>query len=184
LQELKNIAALAGTDERKLDRSIQNFESFVRRVGAEILRESNSQTPRQLREALLKNLRDEASKDLSRLRGQLAEITTQILPISWYSILSDLNIILGEKPTQRTFSCPPNPQKNRGVVWGTKQYLINSSLCTAAVHANVITFAGGNITVKFHKGMDGDKYLGTEQNGVTSQSWERNWGWFIFVKEQ
>lgn len=184
LQELKNIAALAGTDERKIDLSIKYFGNFVRRVQAEILKESNLETPRQLREALLKNLRDEASRDLSRLRGQLAEIATQIRPISWHSTLSDLNIVLVTLPAKRTFSCPANPNKSHGEIYGTDRYLNISSLCGAAAHKGVITFAGGNITVEFHKGSKGDKYVGSNKNNITSLSWDRDWGWFDFVSEQ
>ncbi len=184
LQELKTTAAQTGTDEYKLRDSIQNFERFVRRVEAEILRESNLETPNQLREALLKNLRDAANGELKRLRDEVARIAKQIRPISWYSILSDLNMVLGAKPARRTFFCPPNPQKSYGSVWGTKSYLINSALCPAAVHAGAITFAGGNITVEFYNGRDGDKYLGSKEYGVTTDSWDRNWGYFIFKGEK
>ncbi len=180
LQELKKAAGQAGPDEPKLDGSIQNFARFIRRIEGEILRESNTPTPRQLREALLKNLRDEANGELKRLRDEVARIAKQIRPISWYSILSDLNMVLGAKPARRTFYCPPNPQKSYGSVWGTKSYLINSALCPAAVHTGVIDFAGGNIIVEFHNGRDGDKYLGSKENGVTTDSWDRNWGYFVF----
>lgn len=183
-QALKKAAAQAGTNERSLDYSIQQFGSFVRRIEAEILRESNSLTPRQLREALLKNLRDEASSDLSRLRGELAKIAEQVRPISWYNAIQDLNIILGELPARRTFFCPANPEGRLSSVevYGTDRYLSSSTLCVAALHDGAVTLAGGNITVEFHKGMKGDKYIGSRRNGVTTESWERPWGYFIFVK--
>lgn len=184
LKGLKTAAALVGTDERKIDYSITTFRNFVRRVQAEILKESNLETPNQLREALLKNLRDEATGESARLSRQLAEIAKQIRPLTWHSTLSDLNIALGTLPAQRTFSCPPNPNKSYGTIYGTDRYLNNSSICGAAAHARATTFAGGNITVEFHKGTKGDKYLGSERNEVKTESWERDWGWFAFVKEE
>lgn len=182
LAELKNTAKQAGEDERNLNRSIRDFEGFGTLLNAEILKESNSETPRPLRKAQLENLRDEASNELQNLRNRFNEIAKQIRPIGWRDDVRAVNIVLGTLPAQRTFFCPANPNKGYGTIYGTDQYLINSSLCGAAVHAGAITFAGGNITVEFHRGIKGDKYLGSKRNGVTTESWERDWGWFVFVR--
>lgn len=56
-----------------------------------------------------------------------------------------------------------------GNVWGTGTYTDDSWLCRAAVHAGVITSAGGNIRAVVAPGAS--SYLGSTQNGVTSYSY-------------
>ena len=184
LADLKNTAAQAGNSETKLNDSIRKFEGFATLVAAEISKERRLPNPRELREVRLKNLRDETDGELLRLRNQFNEVAKQIRTISWWNDHRDLDISLGKLPARRTFFCPSNPQKQFGTlgIWGTDRYLRISKLCTAALHAGAVTLAGGNITVEFHKGMDGDKFLGSRRNGVATESWERNWGWFVFVR--
>lgn len=76
-------------------------------------------------------------------------------------------------------TCPPNGRL--GSVWGSDVYTDDSSVCTAAVHAGVITTAGGPVTVEIRKGQS--SYEGVERNGVQSSSygeWERS---FAFVQQ-
>ena len=55
-------------------------------------------------------------------------------------------------------------------VWGTDVYSDDSSVCTAAVHAGLITFArGGRVVVQIRPGQD--NYSGTTHNGVQSSSY-------------
>ena len=71
-----------------------------------------------------------------------------------------------------TVTCPP--YGTAGTVWGTDTYTNDSSVCTAAVHAGLITFErGGPFTVEVRPGQA--SYLGSHQNGVTSErygSWD------------
>ena len=54
-----------------------------------------------------------------------------------------------------------------GQLWGTDVYTGDSSICTAAVHAGVITLdRGGLVTVELRPGQSA--YKGTTRNGVTS----------------
>jgi hypothetical protein len=78
------------------------------------------------------------------------------------------------------FQCPPDG----GVrpVWGTDIYTSDSSVCTAAVHSGLISFAlGGNVVIENRPGLE--SYVGSYRNGVTSSSypsWVRS---FVFVDD-
>lgn len=55
-------------------------------------------------------------------------------------------------------------------IWGTGTYTGDSSICTAAVHAGLITLAdGGEVTVDVTDGED--SYTGSSANGITSSSY-------------
>jgi hypothetical protein len=67
-----------------------------------------------------------------------------------------------------TLSC--QPYGTPGTVWGSDIYTSDSSVCTAAVHAGLITFEqGGAFVLEAGPGMA--SYRGTQRNGVTTQSW-------------
>ena len=68
------------------------------------------------------------------------------------------------KGSQFTFQCPP--AGFAAPVWGTGIYIEGSSICAAAVHAGVISFDGGIVTVEILPGEMA--YPGSTQNGVTS----------------
>ncbi len=77
--------------------------------------------------------------------------------------------------------CPAGSTGDFTTVWGTDTYTDDSSLCTAAVHAGVITLAGGSIHVEAVAGLDA--YEGSLRNGVESLdygSWGRS---FVFLAE-
>jgi hypothetical protein len=66
------------------------------------------------------------------------------------------------------YTCPPNGTP--GNVWGTDVYTDDSSVCTAAVHAGLITLArGGRVVIEMRGGQD--SYRGTKRNGIESQSY-------------
>ncbi|MBL8682244.1 MAG: hypothetical protein JNK05_23960 [Myxococcales bacterium] len=66
--------------------------------------------------------------------------------------------------------CAPGGEAD--TVWGSGVYTDDSSVCTAAVHAGLVTFErGGVFTVETAPGRD--SYEGTERNGVTTQDFER-----------
>jgi hypothetical protein len=59
---------------------------------------------------------------------------------------------------------------NSGSLWGTDVYTSDSAVCTAAVHAGVISLAeGGTVLVSYAPGQE--SYEGTTQNDITSSSW-------------
>ena len=66
------------------------------------------------------------------------------------------------------YTCPPNGTP--GAVWGTDVYTDDSSVCTAAVHAGLITVAGGgNVTIEMRAGQS--SYAGSTRNGITSSAY-------------
>ena len=68
--------------------------------------------------------------------------------------------------------CPPNGTLSPRV-WGSTIYTDDSSICTAAVHAGLITRAeGGVVRVFLHPGRNG--YVGSGDHDVLS----RSYGWF------
>jgi ABC-type amino acid transport substrate-binding protein len=75
------------------------------------------------------------------------------------------------------FTCPPGGFE--GFVWGTDVYTTGSSVCSAAVHAGLITFAGGSVVIEIRPGLS--FYAGSERNGVSSRD-NNNWDpSFVFV---
>ncbi|MFH2006876.1 MAG: LCCL domain-containing protein [bacterium] len=78
-----------------------------------------------------------------------------------------------------TLSCPAGGQL--GSVWGTGIYTDDSSVCSAAVHAGIITKArGGTVSIEMQPAQG--SYLGSARFGVTSRSWNAWQGSFIFVR--
>lgn len=77
-----------------------------------------------------------------------------------------------------TYTCSPNG--TFAPVWGTDVYTADSSICTAGVHAGLITRAGGTVTIEMRPGQP--SYTGSERNGVTSGSWGQYGASFAIVR--
>ena len=70
--------------------------------------------------------------------------------------------------TVARFTCPPAGEEY--AIWGTAVYTSDSSVCTAAVHSGLLSFAsGGDAIVQVIEGQD--SYIGSTQNGVTSRDY-------------
>jgi hypothetical protein len=55
-------------------------------------------------------------------------------------------------------------------VWGTDIYTLDSSICTAAVHAGKIKLeSGGPVTIEMRPGEK--SYKGSERNGITTRDY-------------
>ena len=74
--------------------------------------------------------------------------------------------------TMLTCSCAARDSAY-GPVWGTDVYTDDSSVCHAAVHAGIIGFDGGVVTVVALPGRS--SYAASERNGVVSSPWA-GWG--------
>ncbi len=102
-------------------------------------------------------------------------MTVTVRMIQWTTKSASFHLKIGARATA---GCPANG--TQATVWGTGAYTDDSSVCTAAVHAGMITQArGGVVTVETTAGRAG--YTGTTQNGVTSAHWGQWRGSFIFV---
>ena len=70
------------------------------------------------------------------------------------------------------YQCPANV--SLGSIWGSGPYTDDSTICTAGVHAGVITqAAGGTVTINISQGLS--SYTSTTQHGVTTSSYGA-WG--------
>jgi hypothetical protein len=72
------------------------------------------------------------------------------------------------------FTVECEPDGVAGSVWGTGTYTDDSSVCTAAVHAGLITLAdGGEVTFRLIPGEE--SYAGSSANGIDSSDYG-SWG--------
>ena len=77
-----------------------------------------------------------------------------------------------------SFSCPADGE-DRGPIWGTGVYTDDSSICTSAVHAGLITFEnGGDVVIRLVPGQG--EYEGSTRNGVMSLDHPEWSGSFVF----
>jgi hypothetical protein len=84
----------------------------------------------------------------------------------------------GRNGTRVTYTCPSYGTAR--TVWGTDVYTDDSSVCTAAVHAGLITLAGGgHVTIEIQPGQR--FYAGSARNGVTSSQYGPWSGSFVVV---
>ncbi len=84
----------------------------------------------------------------------------------------------GKNGASYLYSCPA--KGSVGDVYGTGTYTDDSSVCSAAVHAGLITVAaGGDVTIQIRPGAT--SYSGSTQHGVTSNDWDAFDGSFVFV---
>ena len=74
------------------------------------------------------------------------------------------------------------PEFSLYAVWGTDAYTDDSAICSAAVHAGVITRARGGI-VTIVMGKEGSRFAGSERNGIKSRDWEGWDGTYTFTRE-
>ena len=76
------------------------------------------------------------------------------------------------------YGCPADG--TLGTVWGTDVYTDDSSVCTAGVHAGLISrAAGGTVTIEIRPGQD--SYRGSSRNGVASRDYGQWGGSFVVV---
>lgn len=72
---------------------------------------------------------------------------------------------LGAAGTALTCTCPETGGAGQPV-WGTGPYTADSGICTAALHAGVVTRRGGTVTLRMRPGEA--RYAGATRNGVQS----------------
>ena len=95
--------------------------------------------------------------------------------IDWRANASDMR---GWDGFQATFACPADGQAR--TVWGSGIYTDDSSICNAAVHQGLITFAeGGVVTIEILPGQS--EYLSETRNGLVTRLFGSYSGSFRFV---
>jgi len=96
--------------------------------------------------------------------------------IGWDYGLADLR---GRLDQSFTFTCAPNGQIHN--VWGSDLYTDDSSVCSAAVHAGLITPRdGGRVTVRMISGQGA--YTGSTRNGVSTIGYGSWHGSYMFLR--
>ena len=89
----------------------------------------------------------------------------EITPIAWTTAAVGFKQDVGQI---YKFQCPENGSP--AAVWGSDIYTADSSICTAGVHAGVITLeSGGVVTIEFRPGRS--VYGSTLRNGITSNTY-------------
>jgi hypothetical protein len=84
----------------------------------------------------------------------------------------------GQNGSQFTWDCPK--YGSIGNVYGTDIYTDDSPVCTAAVHAGVISLAGGGlVTIEIRP--DAGSYTGSTRNRITSSSYPAWQGAYVIV---
>jgi hypothetical protein len=84
----------------------------------------------------------------------------------------------GQNGRQLTIGC--SSEGTVYTVWGTGTYTDDSSICTAAVHAGLITLAsGGTVVIEIAPGQA--EYTGSEANGIESLPYGPWDGSYTFV---
>jgi hypothetical protein len=95
-------------------------------------------------------------------------------PTSWETTASSLT---GPDGTTFTLSCTPGGTMHS--VWGSDIYTADSSICTAAVHAGLISYErGGTVTIELRPGRP--IYGNSERNGVATNSYGEYGRSFVF----
>ncbi len=89
----------------------------------------------------------------------------EITPIAWNTVANGFKNDAGQI---YKFRCPEHGVEQ--MIWGSDIYTLDSSICTAAVHAGLFTLAsGGVVTVEFRPGRL--TYGSTVRNGITSRTY-------------
>ena len=89
----------------------------------------------------------------------------EVTPITWTTAGSGFKMETG---LTYKFLCPERGAP--AIIWGSDLYTGDSSICTAAVHAGLITLEkGGEVTIEFKPGKR--IYGSTTRNGITSNTY-------------
>jgi hypothetical protein len=105
-------------------------------------------------------------------------VSFNVGPESWSR---NATVFRGQDGDRITVQCSTNGQL--GGVWGTGTYTDDSSICTAAVHAGIITVdKGGQVVIQIAPGQA--SYSGSVANGITSSSYDSFDGSYTFPKDQ
>jgi hypothetical protein len=95
----------------------------------------------------------------------LVNAADQATPVLWNSSAAIAGFEVGKT---LKFSCPAGGKESN--VWGTDTYTLDSSICTAAVHAGKIQLdAGGLVTLEMRPGEP--SYRGSERNGIKTNDY-------------
>jgi hypothetical protein len=113
------------------------------------------------------------SADINALNILYGQSATQSCP--------DVNVAAYQGQTGAQIRCTCS-SGGGGSVWGTNLYTDDSNICTAAVHAGVMTPSGGAVVLEVQPAQS--IFIGTTRNGVTTSSYGAWPGSFRFIGAQ
>jgi len=103
----------------------------------------------------------------------LVRAADEATPVLWNSTAALGNFEAGKTVK---VSCPANGKESN--VWGTDTYTLDSSICTAAVHAGKIKLeTGGPVTIEMRPGET--SYKGSTRNGIKTNDYEQYGSSFV-----
>ena len=107
----------------------------------------------------------------------------EIPEIGWTSRLTSMGLDKTDNVSKvYDFYCQPAAEKfSHAPIWGTNTYTVNSGICSAAVHAGMISQSGGVVSVELMPGRE--FYTGSSKNEVVSQDRSGTALSFAFVGE-
>ncbi|MEM8674326.1 MAG: LCCL domain-containing protein [Cyanobacteria bacterium P01_G01_bin.67] len=122
----------------------------------------------------------------SSLSGQTVNaqnLENRVPEIGWKSRLNSLGLNKAKNVGKTyDFYCQPASEDfMHGSIWGTNTYTTNSSICSTAVHAGMISESGGFVSIQVIEGQE--FYTGSTKNQIRSEDHAgTNFG-FTFVGE-
>jgi hypothetical protein len=103
-------------------------------------------------------------------------ISSKYIPIDWNDNVARLR---GRLEQDFSFKCAPNGRASS--VWGTDVYTDDSKVCSAGVHAGLITVKdGGVVTLRIKPGEE--YYIGSKRNGISSQKYGQFSSSYTFIE--
>ncbi|MDJ0568617.1 MAG: LCCL domain-containing protein [Pleurocapsa sp. MO_192.B19] len=110
--------------------------------------------------------------------------TNRVHEIGWSSRLSSMGLDKIDNIGQKySFYCQPaSNDLIHSPVWGTEIYTANSSICSTAVHAGMITKEGGKVTLELLEGQS--FYTGSQKNNISSKDHRTTEVSFTFIGEK
>lgn len=117
---------------------------------------------------------DTSVPDTSVVDTTVADTTSDGGSIGWSDTASGLTCAIG---TRYTYACPASG--TAGSLWGSNPYTSDSSICTAGVHAGMISLAsGGSVVIELRAGES--SYPASTAHGISSGFWG-TWSCSYFV---
>jgi hypothetical protein len=156
---LIEVAPADGVDDDVVDRVVEFAETTERPVIEAVTGEAPPAETTTTTERTTTTTADESTTTTTDDEPTVDEL--------WRRTATEFRDQIGE---QFVFECPPGG--TAGSIWGSTEtgYTDDSSVCTAAVHAGVITLTrGGDVLIQMVEGADA--YESVEANGITSSEW-------------
>ena len=116
--------------------------------------------------------------------GAEAAVRTPDAPrLDWQTKLQHFQVDKKAFVGQRfIFECPERGARDTvPAIHGTNVYPSNTPLCPAAVHAGVVGFSGGRVTVQLNPGLE--SYSGSKKNGVSSSGSSETERSIVFLRD-